>query len=100
MCLDENLNDLNFEVSKKENNFEKTAVKNCGKWFEIDNVRLPVCLLEFWSDSSLLLLVIYGTKICERPDNPKIHLLMSLDDHLEGLNFEVSKKGNSFIFFR
>lgn len=31
MCLDENLNDLNFEVSKKENNFEKRAVKNCGK---------------------------------------------------------------------
>ena len=66
----------------------------------MDNERLQVRLLEFWSDLSLLFLEIYGAKISERPDNQKIHLLMCLDDNLEGLNFEVSKKGNSFIFFR
>ena len=31
MCLDDNLSVLNFKVSKKENNFEKTAMKNYGK---------------------------------------------------------------------
>lgn len=73
---------------------------DCGKWSEVDDVRLPDIIL-----GDIAVYIVYKSlgvtltfddwsiwaEISERTENQEIHLLMCLEHNLEGL-CEVSKR--------